>query len=77
MNVDADAASRRWEGLFSEIHDFWSRFEVIHVNFRDSEADRYDFANEILMPRMRERLVDTLQSFTNSIGYLTFKKSSS
>jgi hypothetical protein len=72
MFVDADAASRRWEGLFSEIHDYWSRFEVIHVNFHDSEADRYDFSNEILMPRMRERRVDTLQSFTNSIGYLTF-----
>jgi hypothetical protein len=53
-----NAASENWEELFNHLHDC----EIEHVIFlKDNVSDDYDFANEILMPRMRERLVEALQ----------------
>jgi hypothetical protein len=69
MNVEANAAaSEKWEKLFKYIRV--CSYESVDLS--DSQADRYDFANEILMRRMRDRLVETLQRNRYSIGYLTF-----
>jgi hypothetical protein len=58
MNVEANAAaSENWEELFKFIRSN----TVVRVDLSDSKADLYDFANEILMRRMQERLVERLQ----------------
>jgi hypothetical protein len=66
MNVAEYSALENWERLFSEIQ----KGCFLSVELTDSEADRYGFANEILMPRMRERVVETLRS--RHIDYLKF-----
>jgi hypothetical protein len=67
MNVEGtNAASENWDELFKDI-----RLKPVII-LRDSQADRYDFANPILMRRMRERLVETLQGVHGRIGPLTF-----
>jgi hypothetical protein len=60
MNVEANLVSENWEKLFKKIRE--CSYGYGSVDLSDSVADRYDFANEILMPRMRERLVAELQS---------------
>jgi hypothetical protein len=76
MNINANVAtaSANWERLFSEIHENAYRNGVVEVELTDSEADRYDFANEILMGRMQERLLETLEKITRAVpfSYLTF-----
>jgi hypothetical protein len=70
MDVEANAAaSENWEKLFKLIRECSYGDEV---NLSDSTTDLYDFSNEILMRRMQERLVETLQRNPYSIGYLTF-----
>jgi hypothetical protein len=78
MNVEANAAaSEKWEKLFekleeeSEIDEDGSDDEGPHVLLGDFVADRYDFANELLMPRMRERLVEALQIMAGAISSLS------
>jgi hypothetical protein len=80
MNVHANAASRNWGKLFHKLAkepeiDEETGYQLnvsMEVNLSDSQADLYDFANEVLMLRMRERLVETLQRTAYSISYLTF-----
>jgi hypothetical protein len=68
MNVEANAAaSENWEKLFSQ-----KRYGGLDFDLTDSKADWYDFANEILMRRMQERLEETFRRFPCSIGHLTF-----
>jgi hypothetical protein len=62
MNVEEYIVLENWEKLFSEIRKGGNRW--LSVKLSDSKADQYDFANEILMPRMRERLVEALQRLT-------------
>jgi hypothetical protein len=70
MNVEANnVASDNWEKLFKYIRGCSYEDEV---DFSDSQAHLYDFANAILMRRMRVRLVDALQRSAYSISYLTF-----
>jgi hypothetical protein len=64
MKVRGDAASKNWEKLFSILQECINRgsgYDTIDADLSDSKADRYDFANEIRMRRMRERLVEALQ----------------
>jgi hypothetical protein len=72
MNVEADCALENWKRLFKERDEGDSDFA--EFDLRDSQADRYDFANGILMRRMRERLVETLQRMASRHrrGHLTF-----
>jgi hypothetical protein len=74
MNVRTDAASENWEKLFSKIHE--QRHEEgtrsMIVELTDSEAGHYDFANDILMLRMRASLVEALQRSAMWIKGLTF-----
>jgi hypothetical protein len=77
MNVDVNAASDNWEKLFEKLEEeFDEEGEgdgfIYDVDLSDSEADRYDFGNELLMSRIRERLVAALQRSAYSISYLTF-----
>jgi hypothetical protein len=74
MNVEANAASENWEKLISTIPQQWSYDYRIDVELPDSKADQYDFANEILMRSMRERLVETLHSVApdTCFMFLTF-----
>jgi hypothetical protein len=66
MNVAADFASRNWKYLFSDIQEQCRRGRGdISVELPDDEAYMYDFDNESLMPRMRERLIETLQEATS------------
>jgi hypothetical protein len=65
--LNDEAMSDYWENLFKYIRACGDDGEV---NLRDSDDDLYDFANEILMPRMRERLVEEIQRRAYSIGYL-------
>jgi hypothetical protein len=60
VNVEANVTSEYWEKLFLEIHEYAYRYEAMEVELTDSEAHRYDFANEILMHRMRVRLVEAI-----------------
>jgi hypothetical protein len=66
MNVRANFA---WEDVFSRIH----RGELL-IDFSDSRADLYGFANEIQMRRRQERYIRALQRMTHIMpdGSLTF-----
>jgi hypothetical protein len=72
MNVEDNVASENWEDLLSMLND--EEFSPFYLNLDDSKADRCDFANEILMRRMRERMVETLERTPNRAQFseLTF-----
>jgi hypothetical protein len=71
MNVEENIASDKWDKLFSKFRQAWNR--ILFVELPDSKADQYGFANAILMRRMLERLVETLQRVTSRrIDNLTF-----
>jgi hypothetical protein len=67
MNVNANAASEaNWEELFQELAE--EPEGGVEVLLGDIHADRYDFANRILMRRMRERLVAALLVSASSLS---------
>jgi hypothetical protein len=70
MNVEGNVDSKNWDKLLSKIRK--GRGRVLSVKLTDSEADRYGFANAILMRRMIERLVETLQRSAEWIHDLEF-----
>jgi hypothetical protein len=78
MNVDANTASEaNWEKLFQEIAeepeiDEEGYIYTMGVNLSDSQAELYDFADEIIMLRMQERLVERLHKNADWIGHLEF-----
>jgi hypothetical protein len=67
MNAEANTAFEKWNELFSSVQEGW-RNGLIKVDLSDSKADLYDVANEILMRRMQERLVETLQGMAPAIA---------
>jgi hypothetical protein len=70
MNVEASAAPEKWEKLLSHIQKCADTYASALVELTDSKADCYDFANEVLMSRMQERLLATLQRATQSDTFL-------
>jgi hypothetical protein len=72
MNVEANVPSQNWEKLLLEIHEGLGLGGRIDVDLSNSQADLYDFANAILMRRMRERLVEALQR-TARTGMVEFE----
>jgi hypothetical protein len=72
-DVEANDASANWEILLRDIREDLC-YGAIHVELTDSNADLYDYANEILTRTMRDRLVETLRTTVSMVqfSYLTF-----